>query len=116
MKVQASGVLAAPANSATKPIAANTPVGTPNMGASALPSAAPMKNSGVTSPPLKPALSVTTVNSSFSAQLHGCVFGAEEAGDGEAVRRRRQRAETEIVARAEQLDQRDDGHATDDGS
>ena len=33
-----------------------------------------MKNSGVTSPPLKPVLRVTTVKSSFSAQLHGSVL------------------------------------------
>ncbi len=37
---------------------------------SALPSAAPMKNSGVTSPPLKPALSVAAVKTIFHSQLH----------------------------------------------
>ena len=40
----------------------------------------------------------------------------EEAGDGEAVGRRRERAEAEIVARAEQVDEHDDREPADDGA
>ena len=71
ISVQASGVLLAPANTATKPRAANNPGGAPISPAKAFPSAAPMKNKGVTSPPLKPELTVTAVKTSFQAQLHG---------------------------------------------
>ena len=59
--VQASGVLAAPANTAARPNAANSGAGSGNSAASALPSVAPMANSGVTSPPLKPQASDHTV-------------------------------------------------------
>ena len=68
MTVQASGVLAAPANTATNPSAAMKSAGAPSNRPSVQPSAAPMKNNGVTSPPLKPQLSVTAVNSSFQAK------------------------------------------------
>src|ERR1700722_18100053 len=69
MIVQASGVLLAPAKTATNPSAANKSVGAPSNPASALPSAAPIKNNGVTSPPLNPQLSVTVVNRIFHHQL-----------------------------------------------
>ena len=65
-----------------------------------------MKNSGVTSPPLKPAPSVTTVNRSLIAQLHGCVSGPKKLA---MVRLSGLAANTQaqIVARAEQKDERD---------
>src|SRR5262245_46954789 len=72
MIVHANGVLVAPQNTARNPSAANKSTGAPSSHASVLPNAAPMKNSGVTSPPLKPALSVTAVNNSFHHQLQAC--------------------------------------------
>src|SRR5450432_3646163 len=71
MIVHASGVLVAPANTATKPSAANKSTGAPSSHASVFPNAAPIKNSGVTSPPLKPALRVTAVKRIFHHQLNG---------------------------------------------
>src|SRR5215213_4507235 len=65
--VQAIGVLVAPANTATKPIAANSGVGACSAQPSVAPSVAPITNSGVTSPPWNPDPSVTAVNSSFQA-------------------------------------------------
>src|SRR5690606_3999063 len=63
--VQAMGVLVQPANTDTKPVAANRIMGSGINGAKALPSVAPTKNSGVTSPPLNPALSVKVVRMIF---------------------------------------------------
>src|SRR5690606_16102188 len=60
--VQAIGVLVHPANTETKPAAASRASGRGTNGANALPKVAPIKNKGVTSPPLKPALKVNTVN------------------------------------------------------
>ncbi len=60
-------MLVAPANTATKPIAANSGVGACNAHPSVDPSVAPITNSGVTSPPWNPDPSVTAVNSSFHA-------------------------------------------------
>ena len=68
MIVQARGVLEAPAKIATKPSAANRSTGAPRIQESTLPSAAPMKNRGVTSPPLKPDPRVMTVKTIFQAQ------------------------------------------------
>ena len=65
MTVHAKGVLAAPANTATKPRDAMKSCGTPSKVPRVQPRAAPMKNKGVTSPPLKPEPSVTAVNSNF---------------------------------------------------
>src|SRR5215207_7386478 len=67
MTVQASGTLAAPANTATKPTAAITSVGTPSRCPIVTPRVAPITNSGVTSPPWKPDLSVTEVKRSLTA-------------------------------------------------
>ena len=50
-----------------KPSAANKSTGAPRAMAMEFPNAAPMKNNGVTSPPLNPALSVMTVKRSFHA-------------------------------------------------
>ncbi|MCY1551734.1 hypothetical protein D9M68_880840 [compost metagenome] len=66
--VQASGVLVAPANTATKPIPASKACGKGIIKDNALPSVAPMKNKGVTSPPLNPADKVITVSNIFNAK------------------------------------------------
>src|ERR1700712_3538044 len=69
--VHARGVLVAPAKSAINPSPANKSTGAPSTTPSTCPSVAPMKNNGVTSPPLNPLPSVTAVKSSFHHQLHG---------------------------------------------
>jgi hypothetical protein len=56
MTVQVTGVLEAPAKTATKPSAAKRSTGPPSRLERAFPSAAPIKNRGVTSPPLNPDL------------------------------------------------------------
>ena len=61
-KVQAIGVLLAPANTAAKPIPASKATGKGTNHTNAFPSVAPIKKSGVTSPPLKPAPMVNVVN------------------------------------------------------
>ena len=61
MKQQAIGVFAAAENTATKPIPASRPTGNGKNKDKALPKVAPIKNSGVTSPPLKPKPSVIAV-------------------------------------------------------
>ena len=66
MIVQASGVLAAPANTATNPSAASIGTGTSSRPASVAPSVVPMTNRGVTSPPTKPDPNVTAVNASLA--------------------------------------------------
>ncbi len=66
MRVQATGVLVAPENTATKPIPAKSAIGKGIKTERALPRVAPIKKSGVTSPPLKPAPKVKVVNNSFS--------------------------------------------------
>src|SRR5438128_11584291 len=68
--VHASGVLVAPANTAIKPSPANKSTGDPLTEASVFPKVAPIKKSGVTSPPLKPVLNVMVVRKSFEIQLH----------------------------------------------
>ena len=68
IKVQAIGVFVAPANTPTKPIAASIPTGKGITPDSADPNVAPIKNRGVTSPPLKPQPSVKEVKSIFSAK------------------------------------------------
>src|SRR3954449_4061814 len=70
IRVQASGVFVAPAKTAIKPSPANRSTGEPLIVANVLPNVAPIKNRGVTSPPLKPVLSVIAVKSSFQSQLH----------------------------------------------
>lgn len=69
MMVQAMGVLVAPAKTAIKPSPANKSTGAPVNTAMVLPKAAPIKNSGVTSPPLKPIPNVMAVNNNFQSQL-----------------------------------------------
>ena len=63
--VDATGVLLAPENSATNPIPANNAIGRGTNQTKALPSVAPMKNKGVTSPPLNPAPIVNEVKRIF---------------------------------------------------
>ena len=67
--VHAIGVLAAPANTAIKPSPAKRSTGEPVSAANVLPNAAPIKNRGVTSPPLNPVPMVTAVNAIFHNQL-----------------------------------------------
>lgn len=71
MKVQAIGVLVAPQNTAIKPIAAVNARGRFKCIESILPSVTPIKKSGVTSPPLKPAPSVIAVKSIFNKNTCG---------------------------------------------
>ena len=61
MTAAAIGVLAAAARTETKPNAAMTPGSSPAAWARATPLVAPMKNSGVTMPPLPPVSRVTLV-------------------------------------------------------
>ena len=63
------GVLLAPAKIAIKPIPANNAVGIGKNALSVLPNVAPIKNKGVTSPPLNPALIVKVVKSSFIIKM-----------------------------------------------
>ena len=56
------GVFAAPASSATIPIAENMDISRPKVVANAFPEVAPIKNMGVTTPPLPPKLRVIAVN------------------------------------------------------
>lgn len=64
--VQAKGVCVAPENTATKPIPANKAIGNGINNDKALPNVAPMKNNGVTSPPLNPAPRVNPVKRIFN--------------------------------------------------
>ena len=95
ISVQASGVLEAPAKMATKPSAAKRSVGAPSGPDKALPRPAPMKNRGVTSPPLKPVARVATVKTIFQAQAHGKTWFPKNAtidaacGSGEVTPRPR---------------------------
>ncbi len=75
----AIGVFAAAPKTAASPTPAPSSSGMPSSRASTLPKAAPTKNSGVTSPPRKPAASVTTVNDSFSANAAAGSLGSENA-------------------------------------
>lgn len=68
IKVQAIGVLVAPAKTATKPIPASNATGSGKNINSALPKVAPIKNNGVTSPPLKPTPKVKAVISNLIAK------------------------------------------------
>jgi len=59
--IEAMIQLVAPANTATKPIPANKAIGSGINQIKIFPKVAPIKNRGVTSPPLKPALKVKLV-------------------------------------------------------
>ena len=65
IKIHATRVFVAPAKTATKPKPANKPTGSGINQTSALPRHAPIKNNGVTSPPLKPKPMVNVVSNSF---------------------------------------------------
>lgn len=77
--VQASGVLVAPANTATNPIPASNAIGNGKNHTNTLPNVAPIKNKGVTSPPLKPAPMVNVVNNNFSRKSYPCISVSNEA-------------------------------------
>ena len=64
----ASGARAAAPNTATNPNPASQPIGTPNNPLKAFPSVAPIKNSGVASPPRNPLPTVTAVNPNLTSQ------------------------------------------------
>ena len=70
INVQASGVLVAPANTAIKPSPAKRSTGAPVSDDNVLPKVAPIKNKGVTSPPLNPVPNVIAVSNNFHSQLH----------------------------------------------
>lgn len=79
MILQAIGVFVHPAKTATNPVAASKAKGNGRSSASALPRVAPIKNRGVTSPPLKPALSVMAVNNIFRRKSVGGSAVSKEA-------------------------------------
>ena len=66
ISVHAIGVLVAPENTATKPMPANSAIGSGINHTNTLPRVAPIKNRGVTSPPLNPAPMVKVVKRSLS--------------------------------------------------
>ena len=68
IRLPAMGVLAAPAKTAAKPIAASRDDGRGRMLERALPRVAPMKKRGVTSPPLNPAPRVRVVKANLAAK------------------------------------------------
>jgi hypothetical protein len=68
------GVLAAPAKRATNPIAENVAISNPNSEANKVPELAPIKNIGVTIPPLPPKPSVMLVKTIFSKKAYQTVF------------------------------------------
>ena len=68
IKVHAIGELVEPEKTATNPIPAKKPMGSGINELNELPKVAPIKNKGVTSPPLKPALNVKTVKPNFNAK------------------------------------------------
>ena len=68
---EAMGQFTAPQNTATKPMAAPKPAGSPMAPPSTQPKHAPTKKEGTTSPPLNPNPMVTAVNSSFQSHAHG---------------------------------------------
>jgi len=70
--VRAPGIVETRAETAAMPTPAPSSIGRPNTRASTAPSVAPTKKSGVTSPPRKPADSVTAVNTIFHHQLIAC--------------------------------------------
>ena len=70
MTVQAKGVLVAPEKTATKPIPAKSANGNGIQVANEFPNVAPVKNSGVTSPPLNPAPSVKLVKPVLANQSY----------------------------------------------
>lgn len=61
----AIAVLADPASILTKPIAAKVAISSPNISPKKVPDVAPIKNIGVTIPPLPPKLRVMLVNIIF---------------------------------------------------
>ena len=69
--MQANGVFVAPANTATNPMAAISPTGKGMIELNALAKVAPMKKSGVTSPPLNPNPKVKIVSAIFKMKEAG---------------------------------------------
>ncbi|CDC68396.1 unknown [Oscillibacter sp. CAG:155] len=69
--MDATGQLVAPQNTAANPSAAANPAGIPSSGPAKQPKVAPTKNDGTTSPPLKPAPSVTAVKRILSKKAAG---------------------------------------------
>ena len=67
-KIDAKTQLVAPLKTATKPIPANSAMGKGINQINRLPKVAPIKNNGVTSPPLKPALKVKLVKINLMAK------------------------------------------------
>ena len=82
--------------------------GSPRTRASTLPSVAPTKKSGVTSPPRKPQLSVTAVKTSFAANANHGRFGSVKERTIIGTPR------PEVVARPDELPHDHDGRAADE--
>ena len=78
ISVQAIGVLVAPAKTATKPNPARKETGKGNNADNALPSVAPTKKSGVTSPPLNPTPMVNVVSNSFNRKSYHICTSVKE--------------------------------------
>ena len=76
--MEAMEQLVAPANTATNPIPARSDKGRGINQIRILPKVAPIKNKGVTSPPLKPALNVKLVRSNLMAKSN-CPAGISNA-------------------------------------
>ena len=76
---RAIGVFAAAPKTAASPTPAPSSSGSPRTRARTLPSVAPTKKSGVTSPPRNPALSVTAVKTSFAANAYTGRCGSVKA-------------------------------------
>ena len=68
--VQAIGVCVAPANTATNPIPARSEIGSGSTNDKALPRVVPIKNRGVTSPPLNPQPKVKLVKAILSKKAY----------------------------------------------
>ena len=75
----ASGVLAAPARTPTMPNAAAKAGSKPSTPESADPAAAPITNTGVMAPPLKPEPSVTATNAIFRRKADQCIRSPSNA-------------------------------------
>ncbi len=76
---EAMGVLVAPAKTATRPIPANNDCGKGINQISTLPKVAPIKNNGVTSPPLKPKPMQKVVSKSLIKKSFACIGTINES-------------------------------------
>ena len=78
-KMEAVGQLTQPQKTATRPMAALKPAGSPRSGPITQPKVAPMKKEGTTSPPLKPAPRVRAVKAIFQRKAVGWAWPCSTA-------------------------------------